>query len=184
MPRRPGIERIRAAIRLKGNARIVLATGASQFATLEALVGAPGIDWYRVTAFHLDEYIGIGENGHLAFNDPPADFETSDPYIVVVLDERCMAQQLGEGRFLRIEEVPHRAISMSIRQIMSARRLITSVPDERTQGPGGPLRPQGPGHPNLPRVHPPASRRRAHLPRRGFGVAAGLGGRRGATLRS
>jgi glucosamine-6-phosphate deaminase len=75
--------------------------------------------------------IGIGENGHLAFNDPPADFETEEPYIIVELDERCRGQQLGEGWFETLEQVPRRAISMSIRQIMKSECLIVSVPDKR-----------------------------------------------------
>ncbi len=74
---------------------------------------------------------GIGENGHLAFNDPPADFETEAPYLVVDLDERCRQQQLGEGWFESFDEVPKQAISMSIRQIMKSQCLILSVPDER-----------------------------------------------------
>ncbi|MBN2136179.1 MAG: glucosamine-6-phosphate deaminase [Sedimentisphaerales bacterium] len=75
--------------------------------------------------------IGIGENGHLAFNDPPADFETEEPYIVVELDEKCRRQQLGEGWFASFEDVPTKAISMSIRQILKSNRLIVTVPDER-----------------------------------------------------
>jgi glucosamine-6-phosphate deaminase len=75
--------------------------------------------------------IGIGENGHLAFNDPPADFQTDEPYIVVDLDEKCRKQQLGEGWFERLQQVPRQAISMSIRQILRSRRLIVTVPDER-----------------------------------------------------
>jgi len=75
--------------------------------------------------------IGIGENGHLAFNDPPADFETEEPYIVVELDERCRKQQLGEGWFESLEQVPRRAISMSIRQILKSACLIVTVPDKR-----------------------------------------------------
>ncbi|MBN1836984.1 MAG: glucosamine-6-phosphate deaminase [Spirochaetales bacterium] len=71
--------------------------------------------------------VGIGENGHLAFNDPPADFETEDPYIVVRLDERCKGQQVGEGWFSGIEEVPDRAISMSVRQIMKAGHIVCTV---------------------------------------------------------
>src|SRR6478672_8559101 len=62
--------------------------------------------------------VGIGENGHLAFNDPPADFETEQPYIVVALDEKCRKQQMGEGWFKSINDVPKQAISMSIKQIM------------------------------------------------------------------
>ena len=76
-------------------------------------------------------FVGIGENGHLAFNDPPANFATEEPYIVVRLDEACRRQQLGEGWFPSLEDVPARAISMSIRQIMKARRILCVVPDAR-----------------------------------------------------
>jgi len=76
-------------------------------------------------------FAGIGENGHLAFNDPPADFETTDPYILVNLDEMCRQQQVGEGWFTRIEDVPTTAISMSIRQMMKANELLVIVPDAR-----------------------------------------------------
>jgi glucosamine-6-phosphate deaminase len=75
--------------------------------------------------------IGIGENGHLAFNDPPADFETEEPYLVVELDEKCRKQQLGEGWFETLEAVPRQAISMSIKQIMKSKCLIVTVPDQR-----------------------------------------------------
>jgi glucosamine-6-phosphate deaminase len=185
-----GAETIRAAVTAKGEATIVVATGASQFEMLDALVGEPGIDWSKVTAFHLDEYVGlpethpasfrrylqdrfvsrvpglgrfvpvngdaadldgevarlntlldprevdvcfagIGENCHLAFNDPPADFEVDAPYIVVTLDAACRRQQMGEGWFPSLEAVPERAISMSIRQILKSRRVILSVPDAR-----------------------------------------------------
>jgi glucosamine-6-phosphate deaminase len=173
----------------QGYANIILATGTSQFHTLQALITYPGIDWSRITMFHLDEYIGIpithpasfrkylterfilhvpalkaahlidgendphtecrrlgdlirtvtidvalvgiGENGHLAFNDPPADFETEEPYIVVDLDEACRQQQFGEGWFPSFDAVPKQAISMSIRQIMKSKQIICSVPDER-----------------------------------------------------
>jgi glucosamine-6-phosphate deaminase len=76
-------------------------------------------------------FAGIGENGHLAFNDPPADFKTAAPYIVVKLDEACRRQQVGEGWFKSLEEVPDTAISMSIQQMLKARELIVVVPDER-----------------------------------------------------
>jgi glucosamine-6-phosphate deaminase len=180
---------IRAAIQRNGQARIILATGTSQFHTLDTLVHEPDIDWSRVTLFHLDEYIGlpdshgasfrrylrerfiqqvpplaathlidgennpgqecrrladlirpvtidvalvgIGENGHLAFNDPPADFDTHEPFLVVDLDLDCRKQQLGEGWFPSLDEVPRQAISMSIHQILSAKRIICSVPDLR-----------------------------------------------------
>lgn len=187
---RVGAQAIREALRARGAARIVVATGASQFELLKHLVAAPGIDWSRVTAFHLDEYVGlpithpasfraylrerflaplpekpvfhevdgeaadpaaecarlgalvrqgpidvcfagVGENGHLAFNDPPADFATSEPYLVVTLDEACRRQQWGEGWFPSLENVPRRAISMSVPQMMQARLLILVVPDAR-----------------------------------------------------
>jgi glucosamine-6-phosphate deaminase len=76
-------------------------------------------------------FVGIGENGHLAFNDPPADFETEEPYLVVDLDEACRRQQLGEGWFATLEDVPRRAISMSILQILKAREILCIVPDAR-----------------------------------------------------
>jgi glucosamine-6-phosphate deaminase len=179
---------LRKAISDKGNANIVVATGASQFEVLKHLVQAPDIDWSKVTGFHLDEYVGIssehgasfcgylknrfvdhvdlaafhylrgevdpqavirdvgelvkasqidlalvgiGENGHLAFNDPPADFETEDPYLVVELDEPCRLQQVGEGWFESLETVPTHAISMSVKQILKAAKIYCSVPDER-----------------------------------------------------
>ncbi len=75
--------------------------------------------------------VGIGENGHLAFNDPPADFELNDPYLVADLDEKCRMQQVGEGWFKGLEDVPTQAISMSIKQIMKSSSIICSVPDER-----------------------------------------------------
>ena len=76
-------------------------------------------------------FVGIGENGHLAFNDPPADFETEEPYLVVSLDEACRRQQMGEGWFASLEDVPKRAISMSVRQILKAGQIFAIVPDER-----------------------------------------------------
>lgn len=75
--------------------------------------------------------VGIGENGHLAFNDPPADFDLTDPYLVADLDEKCRMQQVGEGWFKGLDEVPTQAISMSIKQIMLSKSIICSVPDER-----------------------------------------------------
>lgn len=76
-------------------------------------------------------FVGIGENGHLAFNDPPADFYIEDSYLLVKLDEDCRRQQLGEGWFKSFDEVPKRAISMSIKQIMKSKNIICTVPDER-----------------------------------------------------
>lgn len=75
--------------------------------------------------------IGIGENGHVAFNDPPADFEAKAPYIVVKLDEACRRQQVGEGWFSSLADVPSIAISMSVPRILASRTIICSVPDER-----------------------------------------------------
>lgn len=76
-------------------------------------------------------FVGIGENGHLAFNDPPADFEAKAPYLVLDLDEACRRQQLGEGWFPRLEDVPGRAISMSIPQILKSAEILCIVPDAR-----------------------------------------------------
>jgi glucosamine-6-phosphate deaminase len=185
-----GAQRLRDALANRGEANIIVATGASQFEMLDALLAEPDIDWNRVTAFHLDEYagislrhpasfrlylwqrfvsklpvpprqfhfldgeqdcaaecvrvgelirrhpidvafVGIGENGHLAFNDPPADFETEVPYLVVELDEACRRQQLGEGWFPTLDDVPKQAISMSVRQIMKSQLIVCTVPDER-----------------------------------------------------
>ena len=102
--------------------------------------------------------IGIGENGHLAFNDPPADFETEELYIVVQLDEACRKQQMGEGWFAELSDVPLTAISMSVRQILKSKHLIVSVPDERKAAAvkcavRGPINPECPAsilqeHPN------------------------------------
>lgn len=76
-------------------------------------------------------FVGIGENGHLAFNDPPADFEVEDPYLVVELDAACRAQQMGEGWFPDADSVPRMAISMSVKQILKSRKIICTVPDLR-----------------------------------------------------
>jgi len=79
-------------------------------------------------------FVGIGENGHLAFNDPPADFETEAPYLIVRLDERCRLQQVGEGWFAGLADVPETAISMSVRQILRADAIVCVVPDMRKAG--------------------------------------------------
>jgi glucosamine-6-phosphate deaminase len=76
-------------------------------------------------------FVGIGENGHLAFNDPPADFETQEPYIVVNLDDACRQQQFGEGWFPTFDDVPKQAISMGIQQILKSQTIVCTVPDER-----------------------------------------------------
>ena len=179
---------LRQAIEEGGRARIIAATGASQFEFLDALTAMPGIEWPRVEMFHLDEYVGlpashpasfrkyllerliqktgvskyhflegdgdvpktvrkvaaeltaapidvafvgIGENGHLAFNDPPANFQTEEPYLIVDLDEACRRQQVGESWFADLSEVPKRAISMSVRQILKSREIIAVVPEAR-----------------------------------------------------
>lgn len=179
---------IRKAIAERGSARIIAATGASQFEFLESLTGASDLEWPRVEMFHLDEYVGIpithpasfrkylmerliqktriqkyhlidgeadpreaidavslsltaapvdiafvgiGENGHLAFNDPPADFETDAAYLLVNLDEACRRQQVGEGWFASIDEVPRQAVSMSVRQILKSKEIVCIVPDAR-----------------------------------------------------
>jgi glucosamine-6-phosphate deaminase len=179
---------ITAAVQARGRARVIVATGASQFTFLEALVARHDVPWAQVDAFHLDEYLGlpithgasfrkylnerlfsrvpigsaylldgegdpatvlaganaaiaaapidvcccgIGENGHLAFNDPPADFDTEQPYLVVALDEACRQQQVGEGWFSGLEAVPTHAISMSVRQILKSREIFCMVPDAR-----------------------------------------------------
>ena len=102
-------------------------------------------------------FAGIGENGHLAFNDPPANFDTVEPYIVVALDEACRKQQVGEGWFASIKEVPTTAISMSVRQMMKANELLVVVPDERKAAAvkaslEGPITPQVPA--SIIRTHP------------------------------
>lgn len=85
-----------------------------------------------ISAQQIDAaFVGIGENGHLAFNDPPADFATEEPYLVVDLDEDCRKQQVGEGWFADLNAVPRRAISMSIKQILKARNILCIVPDQR-----------------------------------------------------
>ncbi len=185
-----GADLIRQKLAASGEANIILATGASQFEMLAALVAETDIDWSKVNCFHLDEYVGIsiehpasfrrylkerfvdqlstppksfhfidgesdasaecnrlgklianvsidvafvgiGENGHLAFNDPPADFETEVPYLVVQLDDECRQQQFGEGWFESFELVPETAISMSVKQILKSQHIVCTVPDER-----------------------------------------------------
>lgn len=179
---------IRAALAVRGKARILAATGNSQLEFLAALVREPDIAWAQVELFHLDEYVGlprthpasfrryllerliepagvgryhlldaeldpgrtcrevgaelaaepvevafagIGENGHLAFNDPPADFATEAQYLVVRLDAACRRQQVGEGWFATLADVPERAVSISVRQLLKARTIICSVPEAR-----------------------------------------------------
>jgi len=103
-----------------------------------------------VTSMPVDvAFVGIGENGHLAFNDPPADFTTDEPYIVVQLDEACRRQQVGEGWFASMSQVPQSAISMSIRQILKSKEIICVVPDERKAAPVKSAL-EGPITPDLP----------------------------------
>ena len=175
---------ISAAIREHGECRIVLSTGASQLPMLERLITLE-VDWTKVTAFHLDEYIGIpethaasfrkylkerfaskvplrafnyvvpegdlaanvaaltaklrekpidvgfigiGENGHIAFNDPPADMENGNAYIAVDLNDACKRQQVREGWFPTTDDVPKQAVSMTVREILKCRRIISFVP--------------------------------------------------------
>jgi glucosamine-6-phosphate deaminase len=215
------------AIVNRGEARLIAATGASQFEFLEALTALSDIDWNRVEMFHLDEYVGlpldhpasfrkyllerlinktginryrfldgeknvdevirrvgaeiskapvdiafvgIGENGHLAFNDPPADFETEEPYIVVNLDEACRQQQVGEGWFPSLADVPSQAISMSIKQILKAREIICIAPDARKAKAvkacfEGPVSPEAPA--SILRTHPQTT---VYLDRQSAGI--------------
>src|SRR6266705_110132 len=144
---------IRHAIAEHGKARIIAATGASQFEFLEALTSLSGIDWKKVEMFHLDEYIGLPASHPASFSNylqerlirktgithhhllngkgNPAEFETEEEYLIVTLDEACRRQQLGEGWFPTLADVPSRAISMSVRQILKAKRILCIVPDAR-----------------------------------------------------
>ena len=179
---------LRRVLSSQESARLVAATGTSQFEFLDALTNAPDLDWSRVEVFHLDEYVGlppthpasfrkylferlihktgiakyylldgdgdphgavtkigaellskpvdilfagIGENAHLAFNDPPANFQVADPYIIVDLDEACRQQQVNEGWFSKVTDVPGKAISMSVRQILRSKEIVAVVPDTR-----------------------------------------------------
>jgi glucosamine-6-phosphate deaminase len=104
-------------------------------------------------------FVGVGENGHLAFNDPPADFETDEAYIVVDLDDACRRQQLGEGWFASLNEVPRRALSMTVRQILKAKQVLCIVPDARKAEAvkkcfGGEISPMAPA--SILRRHPNA----------------------------
>jgi glucosamine-6-phosphate deaminase len=105
-------------------------------------------------------FVGIGENGHLAFNDPPADFKTEEPYIVVGLDEACRQQQVGEGWFADLSAVPKQAISMSVQQVLKAREILAVVPDKRKAEAikacfDGPISPLAPA--SILRTHPNAT---------------------------
>ena len=103
-----------------------LLDGDGDAAAVVARVGA------AVTSAPIDiAFLGIGENGHLAFNDPPADFDTEEPYLIVKLDEACRRQQVGEAWFSDLSQVPQQAISMSVRQIMKVQEVLAIVPDSR-----------------------------------------------------
>jgi glucosamine-6-phosphate deaminase len=103
-----------------------LLNGADDLAKVMRTVGQ------ALTSAPLDiAFLGIGENGHIAFNDPPADFETEEPFLVVNLDEACRRQQVGEGWYKNISEVPKQAISMSVRQMLKAKEILAVVPDSR-----------------------------------------------------
>ena len=145
--------------------RIVAKVHPRVFHFLEGDAADPGAEARRVgqiLARHPIDlaFVGIGENGHLAFNDPPADFETEEPYLVVSLDEACRRQQMGEGWFTTFADVPAEAISMSIRQVMKAREILAIVPDERKAPAvrdclGGPVTPVHPA--SILQQHPHAA---------------------------
>lgn len=114
-----------------------------------------------ITASPVDiAFVGVGENGHIAFNDPPADFETEEPYIVVALDHACRLQQVGEGWFKNLDAVPKQAISMSVRQVFKSKEILAVVPDAR-KAPAikacfdGPISPMAPS--SILRNHPNAT---------------------------
>jgi glucosamine-6-phosphate deaminase len=114
-----------------------------------------------ITATPIDiAFVGIGENGHLAFNDPPADFETEEPFLIVKLDEACRRQQVGEGWFADISAVPTQAMSMSVRQVLRSREILAVVPDSRKAQAikacfDGPISPMAPS--SILRTHPNAT---------------------------
>jgi glucosamine-6-phosphate deaminase len=116
--------------------QLVRKTGISRFHLLEGDAKDLNEAVHRVGQSLASEpadiaFLGIGENGHIAFNDPPADFNTEDPYIIVNLDQACRQQQVGEAWFADISQVPTRAISMSVRQILKAKEILAVVPDVR-----------------------------------------------------
>jgi glucosamine-6-phosphate deaminase len=116
--------------------RVVAKVHPGAFHFLEGDAADPRAEARRVGAILAGHpidvaFVGIGENGHLAFNDPPADFETEEPYLIVSLDEACRRQQMGEGWFANLDEVPEQAVSMSVRQILKSRDILAIVPDRR-----------------------------------------------------
>ncbi len=115
--------------------RLITKTGITQYHLLDGLADPHEVirgigDLLRSASIDV-AFAGIGENGHLAFNDPPANFQTENPYLIVNLDEACRRQQVGEGWFADLSEVPAQAISMSVRQILKAKEIIAVVPDQR-----------------------------------------------------
>jgi glucosamine-6-phosphate deaminase len=181
---------LKEAIRSRGRARAIIATGNSQDVFLETLTRLPGIDWSRVELFHMDEYLGmsmehpasfrrylkervfdvvlparshylegdaleplkairaytealaaapidlcclgIGENGHIAFNDPEvADFEDPEPIKIVKLDEKCRRQQVGEGHFPNLDTVPAYALTLTVPTLCRVGRMVAVVPERR-----------------------------------------------------
>lgn len=115
--------------------RLITKTGIGRYHLLDAERDAARVAeevGRKLAAAPVDlAFVGIGENGHLAFNDPPADFTTERPYVIVTLDDVCRQQQVSEGWFPSIADVPSRAISMSVRQILKAREIVCVVPDAR-----------------------------------------------------
>jgi glucosamine-6-phosphate deaminase len=116
--------------------QLVSKTGATNYHLLDGDASDPAEAARTVSRTLASEqvdiaFLGIGENGHIAFNDPPADFNTEEPYIIVKLDEACRQQQVGEARFSNISQVPRQAISMSVRQILKAKEILAVVPDTR-----------------------------------------------------
>jgi glucosamine-6-phosphate deaminase len=115
--------------------QLIQKTGITQYHLLDGDADAPEVVRQASAALASTPvdiaFLGIGENGHLAFNDPPADFQTEEPYLVVNLDEACRLQQVGEAWFADISQVPTQAISMSVRQILKAKEILAVVPDTR-----------------------------------------------------
>jgi len=117
-------------------AELIEKTGITRYHLLEGDAADPASVAHRVGAELASApidiaFLGIGENGHIAFNDPPADFRIEDPYIIVTLDEACRRQQVGEAWFSDLSQVPRQALSMSVKQILKAREILAVVPDSR-----------------------------------------------------
>ncbi len=181
---------LRETLAAKGSAAVILATGNSQIQFLEELIRLGGVDWQRITLFHMDEYLGlsvehkasfrrymrerverrvkprafhylegdallpldecdryakllkaqpidlcclgVGENGHLAFNDPPvANFDDKRTVTIAKLDEACRLQQVGEGHFPDLGQVPQYALTLTIPTLCSAKRMLCVAPEKR-----------------------------------------------------